>query len=72
MLLGGAVCVSAVLRWTGIMVGGVRGKETASLTRGQILLLGSGIGLCLLLGVFPQLLFPWLLRAAAGLTGLTP
>jgi multicomponent Na+:H+ antiporter subunit D len=72
MLAGGAVCVSAVLRWTGVMAGGPRGGEVHLLNRGEVVLLGGGIGLCLLVGIFPQLLFPWLLRAAAGLAGLTP
>jgi len=72
MLAGGAVAVSAVLRWTGIMAGGPRGREPHTLGRGEVLFLGGGIALCLMVGVFPQLLFPWLLRAAAGLAGLTP
>jgi formate hydrogenlyase subunit 3/multisubunit Na+/H+ antiporter MnhD subunit len=33
--------------------------------------LGAGILLCLLLGLFPQLLYPWVIGALSGLSGLT-
>jgi hypothetical protein len=33
--------------------------------------MGAGILLCLLLGLFPQLLYPWVVGALSGLAGLS-
>jgi formate hydrogenlyase subunit 3/multisubunit Na+/H+ antiporter MnhD subunit len=37
----------------------------------RIILIG-GIAMCILLGVFPQLLYPWVVQAVAGMTQLLP
>ncbi len=64
-----AVSLAAV-RWTSTVFRPPREfalPESSALER---FLLGAGILLCLLLGLFPQLLYPWVVNALSGLTGL--
>jgi formate hydrogenlyase subunit 3/multisubunit Na+/H+ antiporter MnhD subunit len=72
MLVAGALAVAAVLRWTGILAGGERGLPRVPEGRFEVVLLGGGILLVMLVGAFPQLIYPWLVRAAAGLAGIGP
>lgn len=64
-----AVSLAAV-RWTSTVFRAPRAfvlPEPPALER---FLLVAGILLCLLLGLFPQLLYPWVVNALSGLTGL--
>jgi formate hydrogenlyase subunit 3/multisubunit Na+/H+ antiporter MnhD subunit len=72
MMVSGALAVAAVLRWTGILVDGEPGQARGSEGWMVAVLLGGGVVLVLLVGAFPQVLYPWLARAAAGLAGAGP
>ena len=61
---------SGAIRWIGVLFRTVPFKAGESPGRSVRLILGSGIGLCILFGVFPQLLFPWVVLAASGLANL--
>jgi NADH:ubiquinone oxidoreductase subunit 2 (subunit N) len=66
----GAVSLAAV-RWTSTVL---RSPRDVELPRGSVLerlMMGAGILLCLLLGLFPQLLYPWVVGALSGLAGLS-
>ncbi len=66
----GAVTLAAV-RWTSTVLRLPREFALPPSSILERLLLGAGILLCLLLGLFPQLLYPWVVGALSGLTGLT-
>jgi len=65
----GAVSLAAV-RWTSTVLRSPRERSHPPLTLLDRLFLGVGILLCVLLGLFPQLLYPWVVGALSGLTGL--
>jgi formate hydrogenlyase subunit 3/multisubunit Na+/H+ antiporter MnhD subunit len=67
LLLGGAT-----LRWARKMLDGGESPERRPRPLGERLFLISGAGLCLLLGLFPQAMYPWIVRVAAGLSNLVP
>lgn len=60
----------AAVRWTSILFRTPPERTVAAPPALARLLLGAGILLCLLLGLFPQLLYPWVVGALSGLTGL--
>jgi formate hydrogenlyase subunit 3/multisubunit Na+/H+ antiporter MnhD subunit len=60
----------AAVRWTSIVFRSPRERTLPASSAFERLLLGGGIVLCLLLGLFPQLLYPWVVNALSGLTGL--
>jgi NADH-quinone oxidoreductase subunit N len=64
-----AVALAAV-RWTSTVFRKPRPIVVPATTALERLLLGAGIALCVLLGLFPQLLYPWVVKALSGLTGL--
>jgi formate hydrogenlyase subunit 3/multisubunit Na+/H+ antiporter MnhD subunit len=66
----GALSLAAV-RWTSTALRTPPEGELPSPTLLERFLLGAGILLCLLLGLFPQLLYPWVIGALSGLSGLT-
>jgi formate hydrogenlyase subunit 3/multisubunit Na+/H+ antiporter MnhD subunit len=65
----GAVSLAAV-RWTSTVLRSPREVTLTSPSGFERFLLGAGIVLCLLLGLFPQLLYPWVVGALSGLRGL--
>lgn len=60
----------AAVRWTSTVFRSPREFALPETTTLERFLLGAGILLCLLLGLFPQLLYPWVVNALSGLTGL--
>jgi formate hydrogenlyase subunit 3/multisubunit Na+/H+ antiporter MnhD subunit len=66
----GAVTLAAV-RWTSTVLRRPRELVLPPSSILERVLLGAGILLCLLFGLFPQLLYPWVVGALSGLTGLT-
>lgn len=64
-----AVSLAAV-RWTSTVFRTPRELTLPGSSALERFLLGAGIVLCLLLGLFPQLLYPWVVDALSGLTGL--
>ena len=66
----GAISLAAV-RWTSTALRTPPEGELPSPTPLERFFLGAGILLCLLLGLFPQLLYPWVIGALSGLSGLT-
>jgi formate hydrogenlyase subunit 3/multisubunit Na+/H+ antiporter MnhD subunit len=72
-LLAGMLAVTlAILRWIGIFLRAPEDRPVPISLRSERVLLGVGIGLCVVLGVFPQLLYPWVIQAASSLTNLVP
>jgi len=66
----GAISLAAV-RWTSTALRTPPEGELPSPAMLERFFLGAGILLCLLLGLFPQLLYPWVIGALGGLSGLT-
>jgi NADH-quinone oxidoreductase subunit N len=60
----------AAVRWTSTVFRAPRDLTLPASSALERFLLGAGILLCLLLGLFPQLLYPWVVNALSGLTGL--
>ena len=73
-VLGVVVTLAAVslaaVRWTSTVFRAPREFALQGSSTFERFLLGAGILLCLLLGLFPQLLYPWVVDALSGLTGL--
>jgi formate hydrogenlyase subunit 3/multisubunit Na+/H+ antiporter MnhD subunit len=67
LLIGGAT-----LRWARRLLAEGEGLPPRPATLAERLFLISGAGLCLLLGLFPQAMYPWVVRVVAGLTNLVP
>jgi formate hydrogenlyase subunit 3/multisubunit Na+/H+ antiporter MnhD subunit len=65
-----AAVTLAAVRWTSTVFRAPRGLQLPESPPLERFLLGAGILLCLLLGLFPQLLYPWVVDALSGLTGL--
>jgi NADH:ubiquinone oxidoreductase subunit 2 (subunit N) len=65
----GAVSLAAV-RWASTVFRTPREFNLPHASTLERFLLGAGILLCLLLGLFPQLLYPWVVNALSGLTGI--
>jgi formate hydrogenlyase subunit 3/multisubunit Na+/H+ antiporter MnhD subunit len=66
----GAISLAAV-RWTSTALRTPPEGELPSPAMPERFFLSAGILLCLLLGLFPQLLYPWVIEALSGLSGLT-
>ncbi len=72
-LLGGMLAVTlAMLRWIGTFLREPEAGPIPVPLRNERILLGTGIALCVVLGVFPQLLYPWVIQAVGSLTNLVP
>jgi NADH-quinone oxidoreductase subunit N len=71
LVVGLALAAATSLRWIGIALSSPEhAPATADLSLDEQVLLSIGLLLCLLLGVFPQILFPWLSQALIGLENL--
>jgi formate hydrogenlyase subunit 3/multisubunit Na+/H+ antiporter MnhD subunit len=67
------LCVGgATLRWANALIGSPSDERTISSPLVEKLFIGGGIAMCILLGAFPQLLYPWVTEAAAGMSQLFP
>ena len=66
----GAVSMAAI-RWTSTVLRSPRELSLPPLTLLDRFFLGAGILMCVLLGLFPQLLYPWVVGAVSGLSGLS-
>lgn len=77
-LAGGSIllallCVGmTAIRWTYTLLSEPRLRERKAITFSERIFLGGGIGMCLMLGTFPQVLYPWIVEVAACLTQLFP
>ncbi|NIS81454.1 MAG: hypothetical protein GTO14_14910 [Anaerolineales bacterium] len=60
------------LRWAGIFFSAQQSEAPGSRSRLENLFIASGVLVCVLLGIFPQLLYPWVVQAAAGMSQLLP
>jgi len=75
---GGAIllaflCVGmTAIRWTYTLLSEPSHRERKAISFSERLFLGGGIGMCLMLGTFPQILYPWVVEVAAGMTQLFP
>jgi formate hydrogenlyase subunit 3/multisubunit Na+/H+ antiporter MnhD subunit len=67
------LCVGvATLRWANALLGSSPDEAIKTSTLVETLFIGGGIAMCILLGAFPQLLYPWVTEAAAGMAQLFP
>jgi formate hydrogenlyase subunit 3/multisubunit Na+/H+ antiporter MnhD subunit len=60
------------LRWANTLLSEPRTKVKEPQSIRERLLLGGGIGLCLLVGAFPQILYPWVVAAVSGVAQQLP
>lgn len=60
-----------VMRWINVLFDSSDREREPNGLAGSALM-GTGIGLTVLLGVFPQVVFPWITRIAAGFPALVP
>jgi formate hydrogenlyase subunit 3/multisubunit Na+/H+ antiporter MnhD subunit len=70
VVLSIVITSAGALRWVGVLFRAVPFPGAGLPRRSVQLLQGAGVGLCLLFGVFPQVLFPWVVLAASGLANL--
>jgi formate hydrogenlyase subunit 3/multisubunit Na+/H+ antiporter MnhD subunit len=66
MMANGLACV----RWLRRSFVGAESPRPSPLARGETLFLGVGIALCIALGLFPQMIFPWVVQVIGGLKNL--
>jgi hypothetical protein len=59
-----------VIRWAAILFGRGDGDDIIAISKEPRIFLLGGIILLLLLGLFPQLVFPWVEDVASGLANL--
>ena len=72
-VLGGTVLVcAAALNWGRDFLGGSAPTDRPSISPGERAFLSSALALSSVLGLFPQLSFPWVVAALSGLTNLLP
>ena len=72
-VLGGTVLVcAAALKWGRGFLAGSVSSERPSISPGERAFLTSALALSSMLGLFPQLSFPWVVAALSGLTNLLP
>ena len=67
LLIGGTA-----IRWARILIAEPRSEDRAHVTLQAKIILGGGVVMCILLGLFPQLIYPWVVQAAAGITQSVP
>jgi NADH-quinone oxidoreductase subunit N len=72
ILLASFAIGSAAIRWLKISLRPTPPLQRSQLSNEEGFFLIGGIVLCVLLGAFPQLIFPWVVRAAQGLSNLVP
>ncbi|MFP3853881.1 MAG: proton-conducting transporter membrane subunit [Anaerolineales bacterium] len=71
LILGIALAAATAARWIWILLSEPEEAPiTAELLPLEKHLIRAGIGLCISIGIFPQLLFPWISQALAGLDNL--
>ncbi len=67
------LCAAACARWLGTVLGTPHEAQATLQGSGwERVYLLAGISLCVVLGLFPQLIYPWVLQAVSGLTNLIP
>jgi formate hydrogenlyase subunit 3/multisubunit Na+/H+ antiporter MnhD subunit len=72
ILLGTVLVSAAALSWGRTFLLGPAASDSPRLRRNERLFLSSALLLSSFLGLFPQLSFPWVVAALAGLTNLVP
>lgn len=72
IVLGTIILGSVTIRWGRILFMAKTTKSSGPESLGTRLILGGGVGLCLVLGLFPQISYPWVIQAATGLSQLIP
>jgi multicomponent K+:H+ antiporter subunit A len=72
VLAGTALTTAAALSWGRSFLWGSTAPDPIRLRQAERVFLGSALTLSALLGLFPQLTFPWVVAALAGLTNLVP
>lgn len=65
-------CGGVAVRWLRPGIRGAGSRSRLALTNWERVFLLLGIAMCILLGAFPQLLYPWVVQAASGLSNLVP
>lgn len=62
----------AAIRWASIMIAEPRSEDQTHVPVNEKIILGGGVVMCILLGLFPQLIYPWVVQAAAGIAQYVP
>ena len=71
LILGIALAAATAARWIWVLLSDPEGAPiTVELLPMEKQFIRIGIGLCLSVGIFPQLLFPWISQALTGLENL--
>jgi NADH-quinone oxidoreductase subunit N len=70
VVLSTLITSAGAIRWIGVLFRPVPFAASQVPRRSVQFMLGAGIGLCGLFGIFPQLLFPWVVLAVSGLANL--
>ncbi len=71
LVMGVALNSAAAFRWLRWLLGrAASAPPTMALLRRERMLHVGGIVLCLMLGLFPQLLYPWVVQTVTGLSNL--
>lgn len=71
LILQIGLCTATALRWLRWTLDQPEAApRSVEIAPAQRTLLGMGIGLCIILGVFPQLLYPWVIQTITGLANL--
>jgi formate hydrogenlyase subunit 3/multisubunit Na+/H+ antiporter MnhD subunit len=63
---------AAVLRWASTLLGSPVEEQITETSTTETIFLVGGIAMCILMGAFPQLIYPWVTEAAAGMLQLFP
>ncbi len=72
LLAGMALTTAGALRWLGVFFRRSVGEASSGVPGTVRALLGGGVVLTLVIGVFPQVLFPWVVQVITGLSNLAP
>jgi NADH-quinone oxidoreductase subunit N len=72
VLVASLCLVATAIRWSRIFLGITSSQDIPRLKNTERLFVGGGIIFCIVLGIFPQILYPWVNEAVAGMTQLIP
>jgi hypothetical protein len=67
-ILGGVM----VFRWMSVLLAEAGSAHERVIDQGPRFFFVSGIVMVVVIGLFPQVLFPWIVRAIAGMSNLVP
>jgi formate hydrogenlyase subunit 3/multisubunit Na+/H+ antiporter MnhD subunit len=72
MILASFFIGGVAIRWAGILIERPKIEDQEHVSIQAKIILAGGVVMCVLLGLFPQLIYPWVVQAAAGITQYVP